>query len=252
MKYSHPKCYAGVLGDCSGQISKEHYLSRSIQKRLQKDGKIQVVNHNALKGSAEGFFDVGVEGMSAKILCEYHNSKLSELDKEAFQLYESINEFGDGHKNGKQVSLSGIKIERWILKLALGIHHSKAYNSTKGIKMHPKAVELLFEKSCFPEKWGLYVRGEKNNKKDFISSKFLTHLETKEVGIIEVRIGVVCMCLALVNPKDSGEFGFYRPKRIGFGKSSEEFSTIDFEWSGGNSGEGIFFSESDTDKHSSF
>jgi hypothetical protein len=37
--FSHPRCYGQVLGDCSRDISREHWISEAVQKAIAELGK---------------------------------------------------------------------------------------------------------------------------------------------------------------------------------------------------------------------
>src|SRR5262249_31340064 len=99
----------------------------------------------------ETFDLVPVNGLASNILCERHNSSLSALDSLIDDFATSIRTFDRAPKN-KHVNFSGSDIERWMLKCLLGLTVSK--NITSHLK--PECTDLLFERTRWPDRWGLY------------------------------------------------------------------------------------------------
>lgn len=239
MNFPPSKCYANALGNCSPKISREHYLSEAILKLLEVNRTVLLSNHNAIPSTVDGFAPIGIGSLTASILCENHNSLLSGLDNEAAHLFKTINEFAKKTEYGEQVTISGEKIERWMLKLAFGILASKGYDLRKNIKMPPNALNILFNISRFSDGCGLYVKGLSRHDEK-IRFQLKTHSETIEVQAIETEIGCLLLHLLLVNPPETATYGTHKPSRIGFGESYERCNSLIFDWEGHGSGEGIF------------
>lgn len=84
-----------------------------------------------LPGQALGTqIKIGIESAGAKILCNRHNSALSELDTEAAKFFALIKEINRDaasrslSRKGTYRLLSGQAIELWALKAALGFYYS--------------------------------------------------------------------------------------------------------------------------------
>src|SRR5579872_4971666 len=86
--YLHPGCYLRETGDCSEQISKEHYISRAVLQQLGEVLRISGVPWLP----PEQTFDTTVQNLTAKILCRRHNEALSPLDAEAGIFFSSLTE----------------------------------------------------------------------------------------------------------------------------------------------------------------
>ena len=72
-------CYAAELGDCSGPLNREHFISKNLLKDFEKDDGLYV------RGYPHNNVDtilMSAESLSAKMLCERHNNRLSDVDVE--------------------------------------------------------------------------------------------------------------------------------------------------------------------------
>src|SRR5947207_11468886 len=68
--YSHQGCYLKGLGDCSRNISREHYVSRDVLNVLQTTGQVGIAGMPWLASNENQ--TVGIEALTAKILCARH------------------------------------------------------------------------------------------------------------------------------------------------------------------------------------
>ena len=79
------ECWATPLGDCAGKISREHIITRGI---FEND-----------ETSVQGFpwcpepVRISLNGFTAKILCEKHNSALSTADDAGIATIKQFREF---------------------------------------------------------------------------------------------------------------------------------------------------------------
>lgn len=152
------KCWASILGGCSSKMSKEHVISRSVNRAL---------NLGAMLNNPKKW--VGAEKLKLGILCNRHNSLLSELDQEAGKFAQTITNF---FKNspGKLANLSapyeqrlqidGEKIERWAIKTFLNNAVMQGCFPTRlrsGPVSGRNIVEYVFGKAPLPEHSGLYI-----------------------------------------------------------------------------------------------
>ena len=74
------RCWAEILGGCSHKISREHYIGRELLQKVKIHGL-----HKGLEG-----LELPVTAPKAHILCENHNSQLSDTDQEAINLHEGL------------------------------------------------------------------------------------------------------------------------------------------------------------------
>jgi hypothetical protein len=86
--FMHERCYLASLGNCGPKMTKEHFISRNILERITT---------STLKfENAEHFFggkatvEIGVDAFSSKVLCDNHNSALSDLDTAAGCAFSTI------------------------------------------------------------------------------------------------------------------------------------------------------------------
>jgi hypothetical protein len=161
---SHPRCYARSLGDCSRQISKEHYVTHSILRVLMAGPGPRI---SGAKGKEPGeTVSAASVSFARKMLCSRHNSGLSELDDAGKRLFDTltrVNEaFGDdGPLSDETFEHSGIDIERWMLKILCGFLYSGAATgpagSFEGWVPPPAWLRILYERASYPDGWGLYL-----------------------------------------------------------------------------------------------
>lgn len=156
--YSHPKCYAGPLNDCSRIISRKHYISQSVleifaPKSLEVSG---------LKWIRDGESKtLTVNDLASKILCERHNSALSDLDTLAKKFFQFV--LGKA-PNQLFMITRGYEIERWMLKVLCGmqsagniLHNGKPLPP---ITIHPDFLNTLFYSKPIPHGCGLVYVSE--------------------------------------------------------------------------------------------
>ena len=79
-------CFAVHLGDCSGGISKEHYVSRSV---LAIAGNTVQVSGFPWQEPDEPL-EIGIGALTSRILCSHHNSELSPLDETASKFLRAL------------------------------------------------------------------------------------------------------------------------------------------------------------------
>jgi hypothetical protein len=158
-------CYATQLGCCSGPLNREHFISKNLLKEFEEAGKLQVTGYPHRNDA--GQFLLSVESMSAKILCESHNGRLSDVDSEGgrfllafFNAHAGLLE--ERFKTDQTYVFDGPLIERWMLKYACGLIASgQAGVGTERIERTSPPLEflqVLFGLDTLPNEWGLYTR----------------------------------------------------------------------------------------------
>lgn len=111
------QCWADILGGCSKQASREHYVGKGLFEDVTTHGL-----HPNLDGRS-----LSVNNLKANILCEKHNNRLSLADQEAINLQTTLdklfrrkdNDFlkGDGLWTPAQYNVDGLLFGCWLCKL---------------------------------------------------------------------------------------------------------------------------------------
>lgn len=112
------RCWASILGGCSKQASKEHYVGKKLFEDVTTHGL-----HPSLDGRC-----LTVNNLKANILCEKHNNRLSAADKEAINLHAGLQGLfqrqekkellsGDGLWTPTQYRINALLFGRWLSKL---------------------------------------------------------------------------------------------------------------------------------------
>jgi hypothetical protein len=117
-------CWALALGDCGGKLSREHTVSEC----LFRNGTVTV---KGLEWCSDEPKTIGVDNLTRKILCQTHNSRLSELDSEALKCFEAIRESARLNEQRARVrrkswTLKHFEVdirllERWLLKITINL-----------------------------------------------------------------------------------------------------------------------------------
>lgn len=156
--YSRQGCYAAFFNDCGSKLSKEHYLSESILKILnQKErGGLRVGGLPWQEGDISQ--PISPKSLTARILCERHNSALSNLDSMAVRLFRTFDNIA-GNTENKLCLFNGHDIERWLLKVLCGMFVSNNLNPGRPVQkdIPLQWIEVLFQARGFDSGQGLYV-----------------------------------------------------------------------------------------------
>jgi hypothetical protein len=159
-------CYLGHTHDCSLGRSGEHYVSRSVLEQLSEPAVAIEGVHWLAPGERK---IVGINNLTANILCGRHNSALSILDTEAGLFLRTIKDIhaGLGRKSLSRKWLisivSGEALELWILKIACGLFYSKiASHGRQKIANDHEIEDYIIADALFSRRWfpncGLYMR----------------------------------------------------------------------------------------------
>ena len=120
--YGHANCYANSLRDCSQSISKEHPLSAAVLRRLTVGGTVRV--RDFAFQNAGDVKHLTPASLAPAVLCERHNSALSQLDQagtDFFLRMESVVRSASGGRAPMSRELfNGNDVERWLLKMMAG------------------------------------------------------------------------------------------------------------------------------------
>jgi hypothetical protein len=109
--------------DCSKRIDREHYLSAAVLRHLDRrsgGGGIRVRGLAFADNSERETFPVSA--LAAKILCNHHNTMLSPLDSAVGRFFGAMEDLEAGWTDtGGLLLVNGFDLERWILKLTIGV-----------------------------------------------------------------------------------------------------------------------------------
>lgn len=164
---THPNCYLASVGNCSSKLTKEHFVSRNI---------LEQITSSTLKFENAGFFfggkeevAIGIDAFSARVLCDSHNSALSELGNSAGRAFAAIqNLYQDmvraevSREYLKTFYLaSGRDLERWLIKVFCGlVAAGKVRAKSKRVisldEIHPFLIPALMGTQELREPFGLY------------------------------------------------------------------------------------------------
>lgn len=160
-----PSCWAESMGGCNGGISREHVVSKSLFQS-------SAIHVKGFPWCKDVFHTVGIESLTAKILCQSHNNNLSRLDAEAGALFDAIREFcrRDNIQSNtmplarisRQPTLVNARVlERWFLKTLLNLCLSRDYcigpHETTKKRVPLDLVEICYGEKVFESAAGMYA-----------------------------------------------------------------------------------------------
>jgi hypothetical protein len=243
------ECWASSLGDCAAGISGEHYISRGIFEAKS-------VTVKGLPWCREKPIEIGLGSAVAKILCEKHNSALSNFDTEAATLSRFLeHNVLDNPLIETSISLDGRHIEKWALKTFLNLGYMRALHPGQEQNLIPPnyLVEHIYRGTPIPEGAGLYFISGPVNNRDFnsgISWNVIRNQKKMAIGIHEV-LGMVFVLFGIrfaisTEPgqaeeklKQMGKVGdfdysqasvYYRPDNIVMNSKTAGVKRILFKW----------------------
>lgn len=222
-------CYAAHLGTCSGKLSREHYISKSVLELVGKTVSVSGFPWQTSNRSME----IGIEALTSKILCEHHNSELSPLDNIGAEFLRSLKSSFDGSVNHGEfkdeiIDIDGLKLETWLLKVLCGII------SVSGFSKVPKEwIEILFQNRSFPNNSGIYFFGSPGLAKWSFNLVRIFSVQDKGGKIAGAKFGIggIATLLAFGKPifHEPGIEYLYRPANLVIQKGSN-IKRFNFSW----------------------
>jgi hypothetical protein len=121
-------CWARAVSACSTKLSGEHYLSKGLFS--------DAVTIRGFPWCKDKPKTVGINSLTANVLCQTHNSALSPLDAEASHAWKTLQLFmervdevrllerlrlGPPHRKKLHVAIDGALLERWTFKVMAGL-----------------------------------------------------------------------------------------------------------------------------------
>jgi len=241
--FAHPKCYARVLGNCSKEISKEHFISRNILEELHQSGGLRV---GGMPWNSPGAaVAVSPASLAGKVLCRHHNGLLSDLDVLGGHFFRALNAIHAASTGGQSSVLAAVYefdgngVERFFLKILLGGVASGNLRGPDGTIVREgfdkSLLRRLFGEETFPSPTGLYLLGE-------LSVPWLIEQPLQAGALIDsgnpvgilISIAPLRFALAVVPPDDNSPLlsgkSFYRPATITM--TNLQNGKIIFNWDG--------------------
>lgn len=147
-------CWANGLGNCSDQISLEHYISQGIfdDKSIIVQGFSWCLDKPAR---------IGIASFGANILCTKHNNELGEcIDLEGVKLIKFLQ--NPSNKENSLIIKNDL-FERWLLKTAINLSIKEncfigvGMNNSEKNKVPDYLLHIAFNKNIFSYEMGLYI-----------------------------------------------------------------------------------------------
>lgn len=229
-----PGCYADQDGTCEGGLSAEHYISRALLDAL---GDELVVEGLPWLQPGEQR-RVGLKALTARILCQGHNSGLSACDEAAARFLRILRDFDrrfrEDDTNQERLHIRGMDLERWLLKLICGLvasGNAVVQGQRIARNLNPLWVDVLFERVPWPPAWELRIGhqlGDLIHSYDAVRTRLLS-TPGQDIQGVEVVVAGVTLMLGL--GKMEGEWAS-RPSRLVFRNAAVE-KTVELGWLGG-------------------
>ncbi len=241
--YSHNNCYLRSTKNCSTSISAEHYISKHVLEAMPGPG----ISLHGLPWLKPGEIrTVGINAITAKILCTRHNSALHELDLEAGSFFRKLRDITFDFarqtlsRKRHRYLFSGTAIELWMVKVAGGILYSRiaAKDGERLVETHSinhLAIVRALSRGVLMPRAGLYMRSEVGTKTEAVD-----HIQVAPLSVDAERraIGVMISLLgykfeALFDTKDVAIPGpqelSLRPSEIVF-ENGKRSHTVLMSW----------------------
>lgn len=150
-------CYAEGLGGCSGKLSLEHFISRSLLLDLEPtftaEGLLPADPAVAAPASAAS--------VASRVLCRTHNATLSEVDGAVVPFLSACRRFDQALNStavrAETAVVDGYMLERWLVKALLGLVARPGSTSTLSAAVHRLLVAVAFGKSQLAAPWGVHL-----------------------------------------------------------------------------------------------
>ena len=191
------KCWARCLAGCDGKISGEHIISAS----LWEGDHIFV---QGLQWCRSSHKEIPVRRFASNILCERHNSELSNIGVDgggaaAFDVFRQAGKvqaqrsenikagFQTGRFDVCEYDINGPLLERWLLKTLINMELSGDQGLTLGPYLaqterpNCELVEIVYGRRPFPGRSGLYFVADSAQSIQFQERlRYVAYLKTVE------------------------------------------------------------------------
>lgn len=216
------RCYLSSLENCSKKITKEHFISRNILEKITSS-TLKIENSAHFFGGRH-LTEIGIDAFSSKVLCDAHNSALTDLDAAAGLAFSRIEmlakDAGRGATSASPVRsfhiVSGIDMERWLIKVYCGLVAAKKIRGQSGTVIRndpsePYLLQALMGNGSLCPPLGIHMHCFPGQQLRATSISFSTIMLTDgsdEVGGLILSLGM--MSLVLITSPKFGQ-GFTEP-----------------------------------------
>ena len=218
--FQHPDCYMNLLSDCSGDISREHYVSKIILEGISAK-TVQIKGPTFLQGEEK---TIGIANLTSKILCKYHNNSFSVLDSESGRLFERLKQIYKRNHDCSSFSIfSGHDIELWLLKTLISTFISLGNE----IELSYLSKILTLEES-FKYPLGFYIVDAKDM---YLYQSVKTDVkitEDSKMGRFDFHLYSLPLVLVFNEDFITSDLR-YRPRKIRF-QTGKDFDVIELSW----------------------
>jgi hypothetical protein len=102
------------------------------------------------------------DGITCNVLCEKHNSDLSDFDTAGANFFKAMEHAMIPDSPVVPMQVSGDQVERWMLKALCGGVYGAAFklpndDTLKGQPLPDDWLRILFQNDPFPPRFGLYI-----------------------------------------------------------------------------------------------
>ncbi len=175
------KCWANKYSPCNGKLSREHYISKSIFEQ-------QFIYVKGLSWCKNEEKKISIASLTKKVLCEHHNSLLSEIDLagiNAIRVFEQL--LPEDIRSTKTLPesqvIDGLNFERWLLKTAINLTYGGELHLGVGMtdsepgKPSQYLLQVVFGDLPFTHKLGLYTLCYNSLEKFMVGSISFTPIQ---------------------------------------------------------------------------
>ena len=214
--YRNLRCYLGRTENCSESISREHFISAAILRQLE--GGIKVSGLPWQNAGAEEQYPINA--LASKILCERHNNALAPLDHAAGHFFSKVNaamlhaSMRSMVRKTEHYLVNGDGIERWAVKTALGLYHSRVARAggeclADTHRINEDNAMALLSNQPLSSPLGIYMTKETGS---VVSNHFnvapLIHLESRTLCGLKIQMAGVG--LGFVFDVSGGDKNFFK------------------------------------------
>ena len=221
-------CYASPLGGCNGSISREHYASAALLRIMHPD----IVALAGMPWAQGEWKRLPIKSLGSNILCQGHNGCLSGLDTRMASFFRCLySGFYGPAPFDEFVLVSGVDIERWILKVLIGqLVSGNTMRQGQVIRNWQPPLEwleILFGRQDMTQGQGLRYFDRPLTPEPFAVAMSKPHEDDTNWGVDIVFAGLGFHLNMIKNPVRLVRGEFYRPQRLVFVK---EGGVIHFSW----------------------
>lgn len=242
-------CYMSATRDCSGKLSHEHYISEAILSQFD------VLRGEGFPGKLDQLPEVPIKALTVRVLCERHNSMLSQLDAPAGLAFDQIRQTQNhllkpvlNRKKERHFLIDGYAMEQWALKTLLaahvgGIAKRNGKPTWGNLQLDvDAAVERLMAGRLQPP-LGLYFHNDKRPTKVGVS--FTTLAEGNALVGIRLQLVHLGFDCIVVPTKQKVKEQFYRPPASVYWNKNNFTGILHIAWDGIKRGDDIYMEELD-------